>query len=241
MQGYISESLAGLPFAESYGLTEYKSQEDLLVMFGMYREEDFQTFEKHKGQVILVWQGMDAKQIEHKWINTLRKKGKHFSISHWIKSSLDTERIPNEFRPLSATKAAPNPQRKGRSVYFYTSDLSEDSARYYGEHMIDEIQRKTGMQIIKGKFGLYPHRDMPLIYRECFINLRLTEYDGCPNTNLEMGLMGRKSVFNGDIPGSLKWRTIDDICAHIVHEYEHRFEENDLPEQICEYLNVSLI
>jgi hypothetical protein len=37
-----------------------------------------------------------------------------------------------------------------------------------------------------------------------------------------MGLMGRKSIFNGNLPNSIKWNSVDDIYQNIMKEYNLR-------------------
>lgn len=239
MQCYISESLEGLDFKTRYGLTDYVDSLSTLIMFGMYRDEDMRLFLKHPSDVILVWQGSDAKNISHEWSEKLKsRKAKHYSISHWIKDSLDSCGIGNELKPISATVAKVNLVKKGNSIYFYSSNESEDSANLYGEYMIEEIKKRVGLNVIRGAYGVYPKECMPMIYSQCFINLRLTEYDGCPNGVLEMGLMGIASIFNGDIPGSIKWNNVDDICESIWAEFIKKDEPTDLHEQIYKFLNI---
>lgn len=239
MQCYISESLEGLDFKTRYGLTDFRSNKEPLVIFGMYRDEDFELFRGQRGEVIQVWQGSDAKNLNPDWVNILKDKGaKHYSISHWIKERLDSHGIKNELKPISATFANLKPVGKGNAIYFYSSDQSYASENHYGEFMLKDIKRKTGLSIIRGSYGVYPKSHMPEIYKQCFINLRLTDFDGCPNGNLEMGMMGIPSIFNGDIPGSIKWNNVDDICESIWAEFIKKDEPTDLHEQIYKFLNI---
>lgn len=238
-QCHISESLVGLDFRTRYGLREYFDSIRPLIIFGMYRIEDLSIYMNHKSDVILVWQGSDAKKLTEEWAYLLKsREAKHYSISHWIKESLDAHGIESELKPISATVAKINPVKKGDSVYFYSSDESLESAEHYGEHMIEEIKQRTGFNFIRGAYGVHPKECMPMIYSQCFINLRLTTYDGSPNTNLEMGLMGIPSIFNGDIPGSIKWESVDDICESIKKEFDRKDEPTDLHNEIYKFLNI---
>ncbi|MES2621633.1 MAG: hypothetical protein V4615_12350 [Bacteroidota bacterium] len=238
-QCHISESLVGLDFKSRYNLTDYVDSLRPLIIFGMYRDRDMFLYLKHPSEVILVWQGSDAKKISHEWVEKLKtRKAKHYAISHWIKESLDSYGIESELKPISATVAKMNPVKKGNSIYFYSSDESEDSANHYGQHMIEEIKRRTGLNIIRGAWGVYPKECMPMIYSQCFINLRLTTYDGSPNGALEMGLMGIPSIFNGDIPGAIKWNNVDDICDSIWNEFINKDKPTNLHEETFKFLNI---
>lgn len=225
MQYYRSKSLSGLHYKAKYKLNSYTTIKEPLVIFGMYREEDYQTLINHESEVVIVWQGMDSKEINPDWIEEI-KKAKNISISHWIKDSLNSYGIESELKYLSATKAKENNYPNGDCVYFYCSDYSESSLEYYGANIIDEIEERTGIIIIRTFLNSYTKKQLNEIYKKCFVNLRLTNHDGCPNTNLEMGLMGRKSIFNGSLPHSIKWNDVNDICKSIMKEYKNRKKDN---------------
>lgn len=240
-QAYISDSLAGLDFRKRYELTEYADSAKPLIMFGMYRDEDFDVLRRHDAPVTLVWQGMDARSINPEWLPFLRlAHTRHISISHWIRNSLNAVGILNELIPVSATSANIYPVKRGDCIYLYHSDDSPSAREYYGAHLIPEIAERTGLRIHTATLGEYGPDALRRLYADCFINLRLTQYDGCPNTNLEMGLMGRRSIFNGQIPHSIPWQGIDDICDSIMAEYEMRHEDNTyISNDIYNYLNIT--
>lgn len=238
MQCHISESLAGLDFKSKYNLTDYVDSLKTLVIFGMYRDYDLSVYRRHPGDIILVWQGSDAKNMLFP-DEIKKKKAKHYSISHWIKNSLDQAGIENEYLPISATKADLDCCKRGDSVYFYSSDESEESASHYGEHYIEQIKHITGLNIIRATVDTYSREELIEVYKKCFVSLRLTTYDGCPNTNLEMGLMGRRSFFNGDIPHSIKWDNIYKLCDDLIQEYENRHQNNkQIAADIKKYVNL---
>lgn len=239
-QCYISKSLAGLDFRARYNLTDYVDSLRPLIMFGMYRQEDFDLLMSHRSDITLVWQGMDARSIEATWLPYLKdKRVSHIAISHWIESSLSLYGIPCKLLPVSATIDNIFARERGSHVFLYYSDDSPTSVEYYGAHLIPEIESRTGLKVLTARHGEYSRMALLNIYRQCFINLRLTQYDGCPNTNLEMGLMGRRSIFNGNIPHSIKWRGIPDICLSITDEYERRHEPNDhISADISKFLNI---
>jgi len=236
-QAYISKSLVGLDFRKKYNLAEYSDTSGPLVMFGMYSEEDLETFMKHKGELTLVWQGMDAK--EFKQFDKLKKKEcKHYAISHWIQQSLELNGIECTYAPVSATIGVASPLPRGNSIYFYTSKMSQESSDYYGEFMIEEIRQRTGLNVHICTHETHTKECLFEIYKDCFINLRLTQWDGCPNTNLEIGLLGRRSVFNGLIPGSIPWANVDGIVKSIMEEFYRRHHYNgDIAELTDIYVN----
>lgn len=236
-QAHVSKSLEGLDFMTKYDLVPMHSRHLPLIIFGMYREEDFQIMENHFGSVTVVWQGGDARDLPKKWLGEL-KSARHFSNSHWVQNELEAKGIKSELIPISATVDNLDPVPPGDSIYFYAS--SEKDYDFYGGNYLPEIKQRLGIPIIEGWFGKWNREELLEQYKKCFIGLRLTEYDGCPNTVLELGLLGRRSLFNGHIPSSIPWYDIDSICDSILVEYSRRGKDYiKTSNQIKEYLNIN--
>lgn len=245
-QYYRSESLAGLEYQHKYGLADYTDNQSHLVIFGMYRDEDFATLKNHSGPCTIVWQGSDALNLPSDWADYIRESGaENIAISSFIFDALTNLWLSPTLKFLSATVPLPELENcpNGDFVHFYSSNMSNESARYLGEEMIPELIMKTGIPIIRTAFGMYDKPTLFNIYRKCFLNLRLTTFDGCPNTNLEMGLMGRKSVFNGyGIPGSIPWIDTNHVADIILNEYDNRKKDNsEVSQQIFKFLNENIL
>ena len=246
-QYYRSDSLEGLEYQQKYGLADWTSGDAPLIMFGMYRESDIIHFESHRAHVTVVWQGSDARNLPADWLAILKSKPdtRHIAISSFIFDSLTAYGLNPQLLFLSATVPTPELENttNGDFVHFYSSFSGVDNARYLGEHLIPTIIQKTGIPIIHTGFGLYDRPELYGIYRSCFLHLRLTEYDGCPNTNLEMGLLGRKSVFNGyGIPHSIPWVDVEHICDIILEEYDNRKKDNSaVSRDIKNFINQNML
>lgn len=238
MQIYTSKSLEGLDFQSKYNLSNYTNKHKDLYIFGMYRNEDYQTLVNHKGNATVIWQGMDAKTCLHQWVDKLRTV-KNIAISHWISDSLNKLSIRHELKAISATKVDSYINEPlGDSVYFYSSNGSKESQLLYGENYLEDIRKKTGLNIIRAAWDTYNKQELKEVYKKCFLGLRLTKYDGCPNGVLEMGLMGRKSIFNGNLPHSIKWSNVDDICENILKEYDNRDKNNNyISKDFIKFIN----
>ena len=59
-------------------------------------------------------------------------------------------------------------------------------------------------------------KDMPNIYKQCFIMLRLTRNDGNANSVQECEAMGIPVIHNQSDYG-LKWKSVEDIINHILN------------------------
>jgi len=242
-QYYRSASLEGLEYQQKYGLADYTDSLGHLVIFGMYRDEDFDVFNNHFGPCTVVWQGSDVLNVPDWWLDVfgLQKEVKHIAISHWGFDALTKKGLRPELRYLSATAPCPELANcpNGDFVHFYSSVSSADSAKFMGAEMIPEIIQKTGIPIIQTALGMFDKPKLYDIYKSCFLNLRLTSFDGCPNTNLEMGLMGRKSVYNGKgMPGSIPWVDVNHVCDIILEEYDNRKNDNSqVSKEVINFIN----
>jgi len=129
------------------------------------------------------------------------------------------------------------PTIKGNCIYIYTAP----SIRHYGSDFYEKIiekypdinfifacckesyesfvHNKNKKYLNQYKIQYYDeHTLINEIYPRCFLTLRLTIHDGIANTVQELGLMGIKSVHNGNGPSCLNYETIDDVCLHIENE-----------------------
>lgn len=224
MQAHISESLAGLDkgLIEKYNLTPYEVATWDTVFMGMYREEDLHILATHLGGSTIVWFGSDAKDLPADWIKFM-KDSVNIAVSHQVVETLASKGIDSVWCPINAViphhwPLVPN----GDKIFWYSGNAPE----YYGESLINEIKERINIPIIRAGHDTFTKEQLVDVYSQCFLNLRLTEHDGCPNTNIEMGLMGRRSIYNGDHPATIPWRSVDDICRSIMYEYQSRNVDN---------------
>lgn len=223
-QSHISKSLAGLDenLIEKYNLTEYITPILPAVFMGMYRQEDFDLLSEHIGQSTIVWFGSDAKDLPDEWVPHV-KLSMNIAISRQVLETLRSKGVDGIYFPINAVlphkwKNVPN----GDKMFWY----SGNSPEYYGESLINEIKERINIPIIRAGHDTFTREQLVDVYSQCFLNLRLTPHDGCPNTNIEMGLMGRRSIYNGDLPLSFPWESVDDICMTIMEEYNTRHMPN---------------
>jgi len=62
------------------------------------------------------------------------------------------------------------------------------------------------------------YNSMSGVYDKCFMGIRLTPHDGLPNTVVELGLMGRRCVWNGNLPNAIPWMKDADIIEAVSKE-----------------------
>ena len=220
-QAHISRGLRrlGQRFMEKYSLSKYYCKRNPLVIFGMYYNEDYSVLKKHGGDVTIVWRGSDTLKINRDRQTLLKERpARHIAISEVLSKDLTTAGITHKLIPISACSLDYENCKRGESIYFYGEH------EIYGIKYLPEI-KKLGFDIIHTT-GRHSQAQIKELYAKSFVGLRLTQHDGLPNTVLELGMMGRRSIYNGDIPHSIKWSSIDDVCESIIKEYERRHEDN---------------
>ena len=224
MQAHISESLAGLDkgLIQKYNLTPYEVATWDTVFMGMYRQEDLETLATHLGASTIVWFGSDAKDLPEESVKFMQDSV-NIAVSQQVMETLASKGIEAVWCPINAViphewPVVPN----GEKIFWYSGNAPE----YYGESLINEIKERINIPILRAGHDTFTKEQLVDVYSQCFLNLRLTPHDGCPNTNIEMGLMGRRSIYNGDLPASIPWQSVDDICQSIMTEYISRNVDN---------------
>jgi hypothetical protein len=233
IQAHISQSLEGLEHGliEKYGLIISDLNVGATLFMGMYREEDFNNFYLNPFESTIIWFGSDALNLPNEWIKALNNAN-HIAVSKQVQATLKTKGIDSIYRPINAVIPSQFPNvPNGDALFWYYGNAPE----FYGLELINEIEKRINIPILKVGYGNLSKDTMFAFYSKCFLNLRLTPHDGCPNTNIEMGLMGRKSIYNGDLPCSINWDSIDSICNTIEIEYQNRKNDNTIISE--EFIN----
>ena len=224
---------------EKYNLNEYLDTNTPTVFFGMYNENDYKKFLRHTGQKIIIWCGTDAlnaKKNKHWWDEL--KKTVNISMSSFIYKSLSFCGIDSNIVPIVPTKTTLNVKPKGDNIYwYYNSDGKRD---FYGGKIINQIKKLTNYNIIEAKFNSFDNDKISEVYESCFLGLRLTNHDGLPNTVVEMGLMGRYCLHNGNTPNSIQYdsENINDIIKKIDDQFKKKNEvDYDIAKKVSNYMS----
>lgn len=214
----------GPAMMEKYGMEKYAPnnlhREEAAVFFGCYGRGSKIDVKSHieygirKGKynpIVIVWSGSDSTRLhEVGWFVDFLKQHKdrifHIAHSHWIQTDLKhfgLDIIDKVIFPVDLKNFKFEGQ-KGTSVYHY----GEQKVRpwYYGTDKIKELKKKwaTPNIYITGP-GVYRKEEVYEMYKDSFIGVRLTEHDNMALSCVEMGLMGRPSIFNGNIPCAIPY------------------------------------
>lgn len=223
---------------KKYDLLEYKNVHEPVVFAGMYNDRDFTLAKNHRSHLTIVWCGSDAERYLPKNYNKIKSltNVRHIAMSEFISTDLHKFDIDHLVLPITPTMPVKNRKTRGENIYIYVDSKRSEK---YGAHLINEIRSKSGKHIIIAHKFRYTREELAEVYESCFLGLRLTQHDGLPNTVAELGLMGRKCIYNGKLPNAIPYSTVDDIVHAINKEYDHRHEDNQsIVDAMFDYLNI---
>ena len=231
---------------KKYNLDEYSPLVHLhepTLFFGLYNKEDVDYLISHKGPKKLLLGGSDAryKPLEEN-IDILQKHNIEIICqSKYLFDRLREIGYPdflsnlNPFTPAQVHDFYDPETTKGKSIYIYTASKSPE---IYGDDIYNQVIEKLKDQFNFIVCEARTTDDIKSIYKECFIGLRLTRFDGLGCTNIELGLMGIKSVSNNLSPNCLPWETVDDVVEHILRESKNiGMKDKKLADQTLSFIS----
>ncbi len=226
---YISGAIRGLGerLRRRWGL-ERPRRRFPVVMLGLYNTPDYRFYLRHPERVTVVWRGSDSRKVRDQ---VHQREARHIAISQQVHDSLKGFGVQSEIVPVTGVPLKKDVQPRGDKIYHY------GNKEKYGTEYLDEIEQRAGIEILRTHWGL--HEDISAVYRECFMGLRLTKHDGLPNTVVELGMMGRRCIYNGALPHAIPWSGVDDICESIEREYSLRHEDNThIADDMYDYIDI---
>jgi hypothetical protein len=207
-------------------------------LFGMYNYEDFQYYLNHKNTLVVVWCGTDGLMLSENKAKILKSKSAiHIAKSKFISTDLARYNISHRILPVTWQIPEINLLPRGENIFHYGNN---NQSKFYGENYLPLIEKITGLNIIRTTINTYSKEDLKDIYAKCFIGLRLTNHDGVPNTVIELGMMGRRCIYNGELPNAIPWNNIDDICANIMKEYNNKNvrDEEKIAKSVKKFIDI---
>jgi len=204
-------------FQSRYNLEQYNPNRDRnepVIVFGCYGGGTKNDIMNHSGLCVIVWSGSDSVRLHEQggFVRYCRDNSDrvfHIAHSHWIQTDLkhwgldyiDRVVIPTD---LSSYQFEETP---GEAVYHYGT---HQRTWYYGTHLMKNIEKKWNKnkrypKIIITTQAAFNKEELYNVYKNSFIGVRLTEHDNMAMSVVEMGLMGRRSIFNGNVPCAIPY------------------------------------
>jgi hypothetical protein len=231
-------------FQKKYNLPRYTDITKPVLFYGCYYQRELERLLAHQSKCVVVWRGSDILwAMEHpEYMKELSKRNNihHIAISNFIAEDLSKWDIPHKIIPIaSMINTDIIPQPLGDAIYCYHINTSK-----YGGNVWEKLKdRIRDIEIIHCKHDTHDRKGILDVYKRCFIGLRFTQHDGLSNTVCELGLMGRKVIWNGNTPNAIPYseNDIDGIVENIVSVFVHRKESDyiGLAKTMKNFLNIS--
>ena len=231
VHGYVSNDIQSFKdrFTTMYNLkTDNYQSAKKIVVFGVYSIRDIEFIKKYSktAEIHVIFGGSDIDnrfeasrtlipQLQSCNIHTYYSISK--SIYDRIKStsgmdSSKTEHLNLSFVPKNIFSFYDFPSDEFNSNKIFVYDGSSSSKpEIYNKELLEKIHEKLSSKytfIYNSQISV-PNEQMPEIYRECFMGIRLCPRDGNANSVQEMGLLGIPVLHNGSFPNSVKFNSTD--------------------------------
>ena len=220
-QGSVLYGFFRKSFLGKYGLVRYHNPNEPVIVRGCKRK-NYTLLQKHKDIAVIIWAGTDAMYLKNntemvQFLKNNQHRYFHVAISNFICRDLEGVGLKYKKLPVSSfTYEGFSPCPHGNSIYVY---LPNGKPEFYGKPQIQELQKKLKeYNFIFCAATDYSRKELINIYKQCFIGLRLTPHDGLSNTVVELGMMGRRAVWNGDTPNAIPFKNINDVVNIIKKE-----------------------
>jgi len=204
-----------------YGMEKYNPQRDKdepVVIFGCYSGSLKHDIMNQRKLVVIVWSGGDGVRLHEDlgfidYCKQNKDRVFHIAHSHWLQKDLEywgLDYIDRVVLPLLPENFKYEPN-VGQNVYHYGP---KERAWYYGRPIVAKLRDKWRSPkqfpgvIITGPRG-YSQSELYGLYKDSFLGVRLTEHDNMALSCIEMGLMGRRSIFNGNIPCAIPYSEVN--------------------------------
>jgi len=227
-QSRVSEGLKGFSkkFYAHFDIPTYFSQDEPCLFYGCYHKVgDVDTIVEHRGPKVVVWSGSDAAYTKGDVYDPLREVEDiiHVATSECVRNELINSGFhksdPIVVPIFLCDKERWNPVPLGNKVYVFAH---KNNNWLYNVNLTKYVMSKMPDIEFITVFPPMPQEQWAVdpreLYKQCAVGLRLTRTDGISHTSVELGLMGRKCIWNGSLPNAIYWHTVDDIMQAIRRE-----------------------
>jgi hypothetical protein len=230
-------------FMDRFGLRDYDDDKSPAVFFGCYNGNELKAIRQHRSLAVVVWLGGDFPlNGTRKLFKNETNRIKHVAIGKFLEDDLKAQGLPYRRVNLIGSPIIDSlrPEAIGKAVYYYYHDHSKENYGYdVFRQVLKELEPKGVEFIVQNGIEL-KQTDMLDIYRKCAIGLRLTAHDGGSETVIEMGLMGRPCIYNGDVPNAIPWDDPTTIAECILRWIAREGETHeDMAEAVHEHVQWS--
>lgn len=221
-----------------FNLRLFNNPDEPVVMYGLYKQEDYDFLQNYTNTVHVLWCGSDAMIAVGPRVDVIKKSGcVNIAKNKTIHDTLKSKGINSKIIPVTPTPLDIEPQKKGNKVYCYICSSSPGMERKYKISVLKRLQTMVPYEFVYTYHNSYSRKQLMKIYKDCFIGIRLLDHDGLSNSIIEMALMGRRTISNNPIPGAIPWRKGIPIPKLIDIEYKRNDTER-VHKEMKKYIDI---
>ena len=245
------------PMKKKYGLKNFtfdpnNTSSEPCIFFGYYSNGDrMRLLRQRTGLIVIVWAGSDSMRLDKShgaldYFKQNRHRVFHIAYSHWIQADLEAVGLEYFELPIFPVEFDPRQfkvEPLGGNIYHYTSAAASRRA-FYGTDTVEQIRKSVGnTHILSNKFitttsNAFDRKQLHEVYKKCFVGVRLTTHDNMAISCVEMSLMGRRSIFNGNIPGAIPFKDRSEVFQLILDEFEYDEPDKVVAEEMWDLINL---
>lgn len=226
---------------EKYQLSRATNKSMPCLFFGLYGNAQIEKaldWANHS-KVLVWWSGSDALHFLKQPDLVERVKNNpnitHIATVNFIANDLGSVGIAYKKVPLFSLKTSLfEPSPLGDAIYVY----HPGSAVYCPAPIYNRIRAEFKSQffIEADNHHTFTQAEMKNVYKSSFLGLRFTKHDGLAHTAAEIGLTGRKIIWNGDTPNAINYTNDDDILIQIEKVIKEKYCPFEVARKVKEYM-----
>lgn len=226
---------------KKYNLKNARDKKRPVLFFGCYGSqiEDAMAWAE-KTKVLIWWSGSDITYCFRGRENLITIVRNHPNISHIATVSFiekDLQKLGFNYKKVPLFSQFVDdfkPCKLGDKIYAYKPRL------YVGKAQFEKMTTTFGEDafITAGSHHQFSQEELKGVYGRSILGIRMLTHDGLGHTVCEMGLMGRKVIYNGDTPNAINYVSVSDAIEKIKQCQREKYDPYAVARQMYNYLNV---
>lgn len=226
---------------KKYKLRNARDRKRPCLFFGCYGVQIKRALSwAENAKVLIWWSGSDIlwlkKQPELIEVVKSNPNISHLATVNFIERDLQQMGMAYRKVPLFSQFIDDfKPSGAGDSIYVY----KPGSNVYCPMHIYSRITEKfKSVPIIEAhSHRQFTQQELKVVYAKSLVAVRLVKHDGLAHTAAEIGLMGKKIIWNGDTPNAVRWNGYDDVLVQIERVLDEKYDHNKLAKEVYDYMN----
>lgn len=235
---------------KKYGLSEVRKPTEPILAFGVYGSQIEKVVRwAEKTHVRCWWSGSDISYCFRGREHLIEVVRNHPNISHIATVNFierDLQKLGFKYMKVPLFSQFIDdfkPTTLGDSIYIY----KPGSAIYCPRVIYKQIQEKFKSVpiIVAHNHHTFTQAQLKEVYAKSILGIRLCYHDGASHTAIEMGLCGKKIVWNGDTPNAVNWKDFNethsiyypDVLLQIEKVLDEKYDHFEVAEQMRKYMD----